>query len=252
MKFIATSTAVIALLISTSAYAALYTLYDGSLNGGTQTPDEQGYLSLYANQTYGGADYHTATGGVTTFSTDSNIYRGFGYQMDSVTLDRTQGYMLSISMRIDSEDHSSSPLDQAGFSICLSSSDSQGIYLNFWEDEIWVYTAFNISNPVTKAEGFTFDTTAAMTDYDIYISGTSYELYINGSLVLGEYDDDLRDPVFSSSMFGTPSTISIGDLAPFASSTVEISNITLNTVPEPLTIVLLGSSVVAFLRKRMK
>src|SRR3954454_4104234 len=113
-------------------------LYDGSLN---TTPNSQGWFygtdSLLATQ--------SAAGGVTTFSTTAASSIRAGYStLNPITnqvlpgmpiLDRAGGYTVQFDVKLDSESHASN--DRAGFSLIALSSDSKGIELGFWTNQVW-------------------------------------------------------------------------------------------------------------------
>ncbi|MCB1195156.1 hypothetical protein KDK77_03135 [bacterium] len=221
--------AVSALFISASSFAQ--TLYDGSLNGGTETPADQSFVYL-ADFIFGSQAVQSASGGVTTLDTSAvnNILAGYFYS-SPVPLTRSAGYALSFSIGINSESHGSG--DRAGFSIIAVSSDLLGIELAFWEDEIWAQ-----STSFTHAEGTAFDT-SSITDYSLEILGSAYSLSANSTEILS---GSLRDYSQTPISFPLPVTpyqvanlIFFGDDTSSAQSSAGITHIALqaNPVPEP-------------------
>ena len=161
------------------------------------------------------------------------------------TLDRTGGYTVEFDVKVDSESHASN--DRAGFSLIALSSDSKGIELGFWTDQVWAQS----DNPLfTHAEGAAFDTTQGVVHYQLAVLGDSYELFAGSSLLLG---GSLRD--YSS--FGKPYTyqsfLFLGDDTTSANAKIELARVAVlsSAVPEPGSIVLAslgGLIAIAFAR----
>ena len=135
-------------------------LYDGELGG---TPDTQGFdylaFATSASQTY--------SNGVTTLDTTAVRADQAGYfAKEHPSLDRQNGYSVQFTTQIAEENHASQ--HRAGFSLIVLSTDLQGIELGFWSNEIWAQEGGSDAL-FTHAEGVNFDTTAALTEYELQI-----------------------------------------------------------------------------------
>jgi len=206
-----------------SAAAAL--LYDAS-TGLPSLPDW-----LFLSNPPGGLATHD--GSVTTVDTlavtTPDISAGYTYLL-TPTLDRNLGFTLGFAARVVEENHVSD--HRAGFSVIVLSTDKKGVELAFWEDEIWAQEDVPL---FTHGEGVTLDTTAALTQYELEISGDNYFLRIGG---VAQLNGPLRD--YSSHphpVYSTPNFLFFGDDTTSAEGRFELGSITL--VPEPSTFVLL-------------
>jgi hypothetical protein len=214
------------------ARADFVTLYDGSK--GT-TPDAQGFLYL-TNPLVGASATQTASGGVTVLDTTPKASESAGYFSTGNplvgTLDRSSGFTVTFRLQLQSESHASN--DRAGFSIIALGSDSKGVELGFWSNQVW---AQHDSPLFTHGEGAAFDTTAALTTYALTVQGNTYSLTADGAQVLS---GAVRD----YSAFGAPYTsknfLFFGDDTSSASARTSIASVTLTTVPEPSSAVLVG------------
>ena len=227
-----------------SLEAGAAVLYDGSLGGGTQTPADQRWL--YTDLS-GGLAVHGAVGGVTTLNTTASDLISAGYSQLAL-MDRTTGYTVRFTVQIQSEAHSGST-DRAGFSVIVLSADSKGLELAFWEDEIWPQ---DDGVPLfTHGAGEAYDTTAALTQYDLAIQDSTYQLFAGGS------------PLFSGALadysaFGAPynqaNALFFGDDTTSAQAKVDITWIEVldYAVPEPgaAALLALGGVVLMFRRRR--
>lgn len=221
-----------------------FILYDGSLN---TTPNAQGWLYL-TNPSSGSLATQTAAGGVTTLDTTARTSDqagdfSTGHPLVGV-LDRTVGFTVDFRLKIDSESHASN--DRAGFSIIALGSDSKGIELGFWQNQLW---AQNDTPLFTHGEGVTFDTTAKLTDFALTVLGNNYTVKADGAPILTGLVRDY-------SAFGPPYTaksfLFMGDDTSSAASKTEIALVTLSPVPEPAAAVLLfsGAFLLALLPRR--
>jgi hypothetical protein len=211
---------------------AATTLYDGSL--GT-TPDHQGWIYL-TDPLFGTAATQAASDGVTTLDTtaatsDSAGYFGFGL----ATLDRSTGYTISLTLKLDSETHTST--DRAGFSLIALSSDHQGVELGFWTDQVW---AQNVG--FTHGESASDATTSASVRYDLTISGNAYSLSVGGTALL---NGTLRDYSASGAPYTQNNTIFFGDDTSSAAAKAEVANVEASSVPEPGSLALLALGTAA-------
>lgn len=175
-------------------------LYDGSLDGGTQTPDEQGFEHLALDLSTGQiiAGLHKAEGGITTLDTTPEIgyYAGYSGKSSFVpNLDPSTGYKLTFTVQVESEDHISD--DRAGFSVILLGKEHLGIELGFWTNQIWAQK----DDPLfTHGEEVTFDTASSMKTYELTIKDTTYTLTSGGTTLLTgnvrDYSDFSPPPGF--------------------------------------------------------
>jgi hypothetical protein len=226
--------AALAILTLAAARAAnAQTLYDGSL--GT-LPAAQGWKTLIVGGT------ETIGGGATTLDTTAlgNSGRG-GYARTDLLLNATAGYTLQFDIQLLGEAHANN--DRAGFSIIALSSDKKGIELGFWQDEVWAQS----DSPVLfqHAEGAAFDTTAALTRYDLRILGSAYSLSVNGGptpLLSGS----LRDYSAFGTPYDTPNFLFLGDDTGSAQGSVRLAHVALAAAaPEPTTLPLILAGLIA-------
>ncbi|MBD2005985.1 MULTISPECIES: choice-of-anchor Y domain-containing protein [Cyanophyceae] len=184
----------------------------------------------------------TVGSGATTLTSlaNSNIYTG--YTTSSFTLDRTKGYTINFSVKINTEDHSpasaqknpsqDSIADRAGFSIIAISSDGQkGIEIGFWDNEIWVQddgvTPGNgsiFTHTVNSAERY-FGSTTTLKDYSLSVLGNNYTLYANGTQILSGLLRDYTAFVGSIDPYETPNFIFLGDDTTSASASFDLTRV---------------------------
>ena len=206
-----------------NAARADFVLFDAALN---TNPDQQGWL--YATNP-GSIATRATSGGVTVLDTtgrsaDQAGFFSTGHPLVG-TLDRTAGFTVTFRLQLERETHATN--DRAGFSVIVLGSDSKGLELSFWNNEVW---AQNDSPLFTHGEGAAFNTTAALTDYALKIQGNSYTLTANGLSLLSGLVRDY-------SAFGAPYTsksfLFFGDDTSSAAARTDIARVTLGAVPEP-------------------
>jgi hypothetical protein len=228
------TTIIFSALALLSSAASAQTLYNGAL--GT-TPGAQGWTAVTSGSV------ESFSSGATTFdSSSANGLQG-GYSTFA-PLNRTTGFTLSFGLQVLSETHVSN--DRAGLSIIAITSDLQGIELGFWGDRIWAQ-----SGPAfTRAEEGLFNTTLALTGYDLRIFGTNYALF-NGATQI------VSGPLRNYSSFGLPYNLTnfifIGDDTTSARGAFRVSSVQLASAPEPgvLGLLLLGGlPILARMRRR--
>lgn len=212
--------------------AAGILLYDDSTS---QRPGDQAWLA-YASDGFltGGTATQTIVPGVgVTLATDDAVSAGysnrtpFGLLKNAAfpELNRSQGFAVDFQLRVNSESHNSP--NRAGFSVILLSSDSRGIELGFWEDQIWAQA----DSPLfTHAESVSFNTTTAEVAYQLTVQGNSYFLAGNNSLLL---TGGLRDYSSFGSPYSLPNFLFLGDNTSSAGANVTLGSISLSAVPEP-------------------
>jgi hypothetical protein len=200
--------------------AAAIVLYDGA---GGATPDAQGwaYLSRRGSAIVGQA------GGATVVDTTAGNAASAGYFASAAgfagstaavpVLDRTRGYTIIFRARVEQEAHAKTDDDgdgvddRAGFSAIVLGSDLRGIELGFWANRIWAQEGGSGAKLFTQAEGVPFDTTAALTEYSLEVSGDTYTLAAGGQSILAgplrDYTafDGFPDP------YETPNLLFFGD-----------------------------------------
>lgn len=223
--------------LSLTAAASAGILYDGAL--GT-SPVDQGlpYASLPATP------FFTTAGNLTTLDTsaDNAIYAGFG-TTSAEPLDRTTGYTVRFDVRIASSDFISA--SRAGFSVIALSSDARGIEIGFHADSIF---AQNDSPLFVRAEEVAFDTTAALTRYDLEVLGDTYTLKADGIARLTGTLRDYSAFVGLLDPYETPNFLFFGDDTTSARGKTEIAYIA-TIVPEPMSLSIV-SGVALFMRRR--
>lgn len=204
-----------AVLLAGSAKAAVTVVYDGSLAGGTQTINQQGWLEYV---TPGGAS-HAAAGGVNTLNTTvlgqggaGGYFSHVGFPSANVpvepinaawpTLNAAAGFTVRFDVGIASEAHN--PDNQrAGFSVIVIGSGLRGVELGFWQDRVFAYEG-GVANLFTPAE-FASRDTAPITRYDLVALGSSYALFAGGDLSAPILSGALRDyTAFDSVAAGLP------------------------------------------------
>jgi hypothetical protein len=216
-------------------------LYDPGLNS---LPDAQGWAHLSLPV----ASVRSVDGTTTRLDTTSLTTISAGYSIISPeSLDRSQGFELTIDLQLTSETHVSN--DRAGFSIILLADDLQGIELGFWGDEIW---AQDDSPLFTHAEGVPVDTTAALTTYRLRMVGGSYELFASDLSILSGPLRDYTAFTGFPDVYETPNFLFWGDDTTSAQADVRVGTIELALIPEPgaAALLLSGAVMVARLRRR--
>jgi hypothetical protein len=263
--------------------AAPIVLYDASAGGGTQTPDNQGFLyltsELFPDATKG------ASGGLTDLDTTPdqsesagwfthNPFTGAQVHPMMPVLDRSVGYTVTFDLQMIDEvhdardDNGDGKFDRAGFSMIVISSDLKGLELGFFHDdagqnEIWAYED---DTPVpgdmfTQAEGAdrTAAQTGTLTRYDLTLQGDNYDLSAGGTTILsGALRDYTSFPGLPIPPFGTldpydkANLLFLGDDTGSARSHVRLGDISVTLIPEPATAVVLCAGFAAALLRRRR
>jgi len=257
----------ILLLIAIRANATV--LYDSSLNGGTDTPDEQGW-DYITDPFFGHLASQTASG-MTTLDTTATMDIQAGYfshnpvsghthpDLVGKTFDRYSGYELNFSVRLNSESHSNP--NRSGFSVIVLGYDLMGIELGFWTDEIWAQSGKPSDNELfIHSEGINFDTTS-MTNYNLSIFDDTYTLSDdNTQLLSGQLRNysDWTNPIPGAGSFpyDSPNFIFFGDDTTSGGANIDITRMEFNTntssVPEPTGTLLFLFGLVKFMIFRRK
>jgi hypothetical protein len=235
---------ILAVALFVSAKASALTLYDGS--AGT-SPQSQGWLAYYSLP---GTGVQTVAAGKTTYDSTASATESGGFSNDTLagtpvnasfpTLNRTTGYTVSVNLKELSESHLNN--NRAGLSLIVLSSDSQGVELAFWPNEIWAQ-AVGFTH---TAETATFNTTAANTTYDVSVLGSNYTLSANGNPILS---GPLRSYGTPAVPYGLTSYIFVGDDTTSAAGSFEMSRLAV-TVPEPASAAAVALLSLVGLRRR--
>ncbi len=244
MRIVTAAAFSLLVLVSAASSRAAILQYEGSSN---VLPDDPSWNWGYEAIPFASA---TASGGVTTLDTtlSNTIHAGYTTHIpdlsstsfthdSSIPLNAATGFEVDFTVKLLSESHASN--DRAGFSvIALSNSGpALGIELGFWQDEVWAQNA----DFTHSSESAMFDTTAALTNYQLEISGNTYTLLANSSPLL---TGNLRDySAFNSGIpthphfpYDQPNFLFFGDDTSSAQGSVQISE--LLVVPEPAAMVL--------------
>jgi hypothetical protein len=204
------------------------TLYDGSLGG---TPDTQGmsYLTLAVSAT------QIFSGGVTLLDTLPRRGDFAGYTANAArvpSLDRTSGYTLTLGVQMVSEAHANN--NRAGFSLIALSSDTRGIELGFWKDQVWAQEDGSAEPPAgtlfTHAESGPIDTTTGVISYTLAVQGDGYGLAADGVPILSGRLRDYSAFVGAIDPYETPHFIFIGDDSSSAGATTRIAALSVAAV----------------------
>src|SRR5262245_26857433 len=203
------------------ASPATTTLYDGALNS---TPDQQGFLYLTdpfppqsASQSF--------VNGATTLTSLTNSDKAGYFARAALTpqLNRSSGYSVAFKVQLLDEAHANN--NRAGFSVIVLSQDLKGIELGFWKDQIWAQSGPQF----THAEGAAYDTTAALTTYNLTIVGDSYTLSSGASILSGP----LRDYSSFGWPYTTPNFVFLGDDTTSAGGQIRLALVTIETSLPP-------------------
>jgi hypothetical protein len=217
----------ICLIVSLCSTAHAIDLYDGAL--GT-TPDQQGWIKFNTD----GSSSPATANGTTSFNTTANQSERGGFSNYNLifpvnaafpSLNRNTGYTVSLDMQVLDESHASN--DRSGVGLIVLSSDLFGIELSFWENEIWAQSGPDFQH----AEGAAFDTTAAITTYDVLVSGNTYQVFVNGSGT-AVLSGNLRNYSSFGLPYSLPNFMFLGDNTTSASGAFEFSRLSV-VVPEP-------------------
>ena len=216
------------------------TLYDAALGG---TPDTQGKLA-----------FRTSTGALATqaFAEGCTILDSIAGQTDAAgyfadpraipALDRAAGYALRFSVQVVAEYHADSDKnddglgDRAGFSVIVLSSDTKGIELGFWEDQIWAQEQGAAEPPAgtlfTHAESARFDTTGRMIAYTLAMRDDHYDLSSDGVTILRGRIRDYTAFEGPVNPYRTPNFIFLGDDTGSARAVIRLAYVALTTNDE--------------------
>jgi hypothetical protein len=243
-------------------------LYDSAL--GT-TPGGQGWISIIDNDSS-----ESISGGLLNLDTSADQDDQSGYASESTfngalehpnmpLLDLSTGFTIRFDLQIVSESHinrddnNDGKDDRAGFSLITISENLQGLELAFFENRIWAYadSTEGTNSLFTQAEGVTFDTTAAVTTYDLVFQTAGYELFANGNSILtgGLRNYNPSGVPALINPYDNPSFLFFGDDTSSASSHSRIGTVqVIHPVPEPASLgfVVLMMCVAATIRLKSR
>ncbi len=217
-------------------------LFDATL--GT-TPAAQGWLFL-ANPIFGHSVSQTPGPAFATLDSlsprsDQGGYFSYFHPNLPAPLDRNAGFVVRFGLRIDAEGHNTRDDngdgidDRAGFSLIVVTSDLRALELGFWQNEVWAYAddSTGAEDLFTHAEGAAYDTTAARTDYELFVHRDRYTLLGAGVIILC---GPLRDySAFSGSpdVYETANFVFFGDDTASAESRAEIAYLAIEDAAGP-------------------
>ena len=231
-------------IVWSSSAARAVVLYDGP--AGT-APESQGWLAF---QSDGGTPTRTTAGGKTTLDTTSAIGIRAGYSNYNLIfpvnpafppLNRTDGFVVSLDMRVLDESHANN--NRAGVSLIVLASDLQGIELAFWQNEVWAQSGADFQH----AEGTAFNTTAGVITYDVAIQGGGYSVRANGNQILA---GTVRNYSAFGPPYSLPNFVFLGDNTTSAQGRFEFSR--LAVVPEPVLLGPLALAAAVMLARRTR
>ncbi|MBK8903419.1 MAG: hypothetical protein IPM53_19710 [Anaerolineaceae bacterium] len=211
-----------------SAPEATTILYNSSL--GT-TPDQQNfsYVALNPQPPFTVQASQAYSAPVTVLNSLNQLADYAGYTVNPSampTLNRAAGFRLSLHLRVIAESHSNN--NRAGFNVILLSENLYGVELAFWEDEIWVQEG-NGAQLFTHAEGMAYDTTAALTHYELTMTGQTYMLAANGVPLLSgplrQYTEWV--PTLPVDPYEVPNQLFLGDDTTAAGAEVWLGDVSI-------------------------
>ena len=219
-----------------SSNAASLALYDAALGG---TPDTQGRL-VFRTSPEAAARQAFAEGATTldTSAQQADAAGYFGNPKVIPALDRAAGFALSFTVQLIEEYHADSDKDgdgvgdRAGFSVLVLSSDTRGIEIGFWPDQVWAQEDGAAEPPAgtlfTHAEHARFDTTR-LTSYTLAVQGEGYALLSAGRPLLSGRLRDYTAFEGPVNPYRTPNFVFLGDDTGSARAIVRLTYVALES-----------------------
>ena len=239
---------VLAALIVSSASAQTTVLYNPSL--GT-TPTAQGWIAFAAP--LGGTSTTNTT--ETTLDTTSAVTDEAGYSNYTASLTPSLinsnfpvlnpaiGFTLNFNVQIDTANDPDTT--RAGFAVILLGSDSKGVELGFWSNQIW---AQNVGF-ATHSTPANFTTTGAFNQYALTILNGNYSLTANGTQILSGSTVNYVTP---APPYTLANYVFLGDDDMTDSGAEEIKTVSIS-VPEPTSGILgLGLAAAALVKRNKR
>jgi hypothetical protein len=250
--------ALLALAVSAGP-AAAGVIYDGTL--GTH-PSSQGWMygtdplvGVLATRSLPGGGSALAT--TARRSDSAGYFKVYGGSAGVPSLDRSAGFSLDFTLRIDAEEHGGAAdlnhdgvADRGGYSVIVVTSDKKALELAFWSDQVWAYADQSGGTAFTHAESAALNT-AQLLDYSLGVSGDHYWLRVGGSNLLSGL---LRDYSFFGFPYSTANLLFMGDDTSSASSQSFLARAAVSpfSVPLPPTWALLGAGLLGPLVRRLR
>ena len=235
------SLAALVLAGSLVAPASALTLYNPAL---ATLPAAQGWTTFGISAPAG---TQSVSGALLQFSSQGNGSFG-NFSTAPQALDTTAGFRLRWQLKIDSETHSD---QRAGFSLLMQGANqAKSLELGFWSDKVWALDAsgsLDQSLAYVRGETWDFNTTAALTTYELTVVSDRFSLSANGTpLFAGKLPlrDYLEFPFPNSRyVYGQSNFLFFGDNSGSGTSTAQIGQIHLLPVPEPSAALLLAAGL---------
>ncbi len=202
--------------VAATASATPVVLYDASLG---QTPGNSGWVR-YAP----GASESMGAGYVDFSTLALNALQG-GYTRGVAW---GPSFRLRFDLRMVDESHASA--DRSGFSVIALDNEAHGIELGFWEDQVW---AQNLG--FAHGDSAAFNTTSAISRYDLFFGGGAYRLEINGvDRLSGGLLDYGRPP------YDVVNSVFLGDDTTSAAGRIQLAYVEYENLPEPAAVSLVA------------
>jgi hypothetical protein len=137
-------------------------------------------------------------------------------------------YDVLATLKVDSES-SLDPADKSGVGVAITDSQNRYYDLFVGDDEIFLDTLNAEGTERVQYASAPVANTSASNTYELQANGDILNVLVNGSTVLTEDINDLDGATEPT----LPDVVTIGDISASASSQFELSELTVQTVPEP-------------------
>lgn len=219
------------------ALAAFATLWVGTSVGATLYDPGANTLPSVQGWTTAGAGFSQAVGGgvYVLDTTLGNAAMAGSALFNVATLDTAVGFTLDFSLRVLSEAHARD--NRAGYSVIFTGTDpSHALELAFWNDRVFAYTAsFARGSQALLATTSTTHYALSVNNNHYTLRGNSVEL-LSGALVnYGALGAPYTNPGF----------LFFGDDTSSARSRTELGLVSLTPIPEPSTVAMLLTGLLA-------